>query len=264
MVLGIALTLPFVQTKIARYFVESINKDFGINIAIEEAAVSVFGGVKLKNVLILDHHKDTLVYANRIKTNVLDSSKLLDGDLIFGDITLDGMYFNMKTYKNEKYSNLDKFVAAFENDNPPSEGHFLLTATNAKITNGHYTLIDLNRVGSKDVDFTKLNATINDLKVYGPEVSTKIYKMSFQDHRGIFVENLSGKFSYTKKHIKLENLDLITKESNLKGGIVLNYDIDKGDFSHFVDKVEFDIKLEKASLASNDTRCFYDELGKNL
>ncbi len=263
MVLGIALTLPFVQTKIARHFVDSINKDFGINISIEEAAVSVFGGVKLKKVLIIDHHKDTLVYANRIKTNILDSSKLLDGDLIFGDIALDGLYFNMKTYKNEKYSNLDKFVAAFENDNPPSEGHFLLTAANAKITNGHYTLIDLNRVGSKDVDFTKLNASISNLKVYGPEVNTTIKKMSFQDHRGIFVESLSGKFSYTKKNIKLENLDLVTKESNLKGGIVLNYDVDKGDFTQFVDKVEFDIKLYKASLASNDIRCFYDELGKN-
>lgn len=263
MVLGIALTLPFVQTKIARYFVDSINKDFGINISIEEAAVSVFGGVKLKNVLIIDHHKDTLVYANRIKTNILDSSKLLDGDLIFGDIALDGMYFNMKTYKNEKYSNLDKFIAAFENDNPPSEGRFLLTAANAKITNGHYTLIDLNRVGSKDVDFTNLNASISDLKVYGPEVSTKIKKMSFQDHRGIFVENLNANFSYTKKAIKLENLDLVTKESNLKGEIALNYDMDKGDFAQFVDKVNFDIKLYKASLASNDIRHFYDELGKN-
>lgn len=261
--LGIALTLPSVQTRIAKYFVESINKDFGINISIDEAAVSVFGGVKLKNVLILDHHKDTLIYANRIKTNILDSSKLLDGDLIFGDITLDGMYFNMKTYKNEKYSNLDKFVASFKNDNPPSEGHFLLTATNAKITNGHYTLIDLNRVGSKDVDFTKLNASVSNLKVFGPEVNTTINKMSFQDHRGIFVENLSGKFSYTKKFIKLENLNLVTKESNLKGGIVLNYDIDKGDFSRFTDKVEFDIKLDKADLASNDIRYFYNELGKN-
>jgi len=264
LVLGIALSLPFVQTKIARYFVESINQDFGIHISIEEAAVSVFGGVKLKNVLIIDHHKDTLIYANRIKTNILDSSKSLDGDLIFGDITLDGMYFNMKTYKNEKYSNLDKFVDAFKNDKPPSKKHFLLTATNAKITNGHYTLIDLNRVGSKDVDFTKLNASVSNLKVYGPEVNTKINKMTFQDHRGIFVESLSGKFSYTKKNIKLENLDLVTKESNLKGDIALNYNIDKGDFSHFVDQVEFDIKLYKASLASNEIRYFYDELGKNL
>jgi hypothetical protein len=261
-VLGIALTVPYVQTRIAKYFVESINKDFGIHIAIDEAAVSVFGGVKLKNVIILDHHKDTLIYANRIKTNILDSSKLLDGDLIFGDVTLDGLYFNMKTYKNEKYSNLDKFVAAFKNDKPPSNKHFLLTATNAKITNGHYTLIDENR-GAKDVDFTKLNASVSNLKVYGPEVNTIINKMSFQDHRGIFVESLSGKFSYTKKHIKLENLNLVTKESKLKGKIALNYDIDKGDFSHFTDKVEFDIKLDKASLASNDIRCFYNELGKN-
>ena len=261
--LGIALTLPSVQTRIAKYFVESINKDFGIHIAIDEAAVSVFGGVKLKDVLILDHHKDTLIYANRIKTNILDSSKLLDGDLIFGDITLVGLYFNMKTYKNEKYSNLDKFIIAFQNDKPPSQKHFLLTATNAKITNGHYTLIDLNRVGSKDVDFTKLNASVSNLKVYGPEVNTIINKMSFQDHRGIFVESLSGKFSYNKKHIKLDNLHLITKNSKLNGAIALNYDADKGDFSHFTDRVEFDIKLDKTALASNDIRCFYNELGKN-
>jgi hypothetical protein len=88
--------------------------------------------------------------------------------------------------------------------------------------------------------------------------------MSFKDHRGIFVENLNTKFSYTKKHIKLENLDLVTKESNLKGKIALNYDIDKGDFSHFTDRVEFDIELDKANLGSNDIRCFYNELGKNL
>ena len=264
MALGIALTLPSVQTRIAKYFVASINKDFGINISIEEVAVSVFGGVKLKNVLIIDHHKDTLIYANRVKTNILDSSKLLDGDLIFGDLGLDGMYFNMKTYKNEKKSNLDKFIAAFENDKPPSQKHFLLTAKYAKITNGHYTLIDENRKNPKDVDFTKIKTSLTNFKLYGPEVSTLISKMSFQDHRGIFIENLSANFSYTKKHIKLDNLDLVTKESNLKGRIALNYDINKGDFSHFTDKVEFDIQLDKANLASNDIRCFYDELGKNL
>ena len=261
MVLGITLTLPFVQTKIAKYFVESINKDFGIHIAIDEVAVSVFGGVKLKQVLILDHHKDTLIYANRIKTNILDTKKLLDGDLIFGDIVLDRLYFNMKTYKKEKVSNLDKFVAAFDNDKPPSKKHFLLTASDVKIYNGHYSLIDENRENPKDVDFTKLNIAAEDLKIYGPTVFTTINKMSFKDHRGIFVDKLSGKFSYTTKQIKLENLNLETKESKLRGEIALNYKIE--DFSHFTDKVEFDIKLDKASLASNDIRCFYDELGKN-
>lgn len=253
--------MPFVQTKIANYFVESINKDFGINISIDEVGVSVFGGVKLKNVLILDHHKDTLIYANRIKTNIIDSSKLLDGDLIFGDLALEGFYFNMKTYKNEKFSNLDKFIKAFENDKPPSQRHFLLTASNLKIYNGRYVLVDQNKENPKDIDFTKLNIDADDFKIYGPAVNVQIKKMSFKDHRGIFVEKLSGKFSYTKRQIKIERLDLETNESKLRGDVALNYKIE--DFSDFVNKVQFDVKFDKATLASNDVRVFYNELGKN-
>jgi hypothetical protein len=255
------LTLPFVQTKIGHYFTNSLNEKYKININVEQVSLTVFGGVKLKKVLILDHHKDTLIYANRIKTNILDWNKLLNVDLIFGDIALDEAYFNMKTYKKEKQSNLDKFVAAFDTGAPPSKEPFLLTATKVKIVNGHYSLIDENRENPKDVDFTNINLSATALKIYGSEVNTTINKLSFQDHRGIFVEDLSTKFSYNDKHIKLENLDLLTRESKLKGSIVMNYEME--DFSHFTDKVEFDIKLEKASLASNDIRCFYNELGKN-
>nr|MBP6758827.1 translocation/assembly module TamB [Flavobacterium sp.] len=261
MVLGIALTLPFVQTQIGNYATNALNKKYKIHINVEQVSLTVFGGVKLKKVLIRDHHNDTLIYANRIKTNILDWEKLLNVNLIFGDIALDGVYFNMKTYKKEKGSNLDKFVAAFDSGKPPSKEHFLLTATKVKITNGHYSLIDENRVNPKDVDFTKINLAATALRIYGPEVSTTVNKLSFQDHRGIFVEDLSTKFSYTKKHIKLEHLDLLTKESNLKGSVVMNYEIE--DFAHFTDKVEFDIKLEKASLGSNDIRGFYKELGRN-
>ena len=211
--------------------------------------------------MIIDHHKDTLIYANRIKTNILDASKLLDGNLIFGDLDLEGLYFNMKTYKNEKYSNLDKFIKAFESDKPPSKGRFLLTASNLKIYNGRYVLLDQNKKIPKDIDFTKLNINADDFKIYGPSVNAQINKMSFKDHRGIFVKKLSGKFSYTKQAIKIASLDLETNESKLRGDVALNYKIE--DFSDFVNKVEFDIKFDKASLASNDIRIFYNELGKN-
>lgn len=261
MLLGIALALPFVQTKIGHYTTDVLNEKYKISINVEQVSLTVFGSVKLKEVIILDHHKDTLIYAKRIKTNILDFEKLLNVDLIFGDIEADKLYFNMKTYKGEKYSNLDKFVAAFDSGAPPSKEHFLMTASKVKITNGRYSLIDENREDPTDVDFTKINLAATALRIYGAEVSTTINALSFQDHRGIFVEDLSTKFSYNSKHIKLENLDLLTKESNLKGSVVMNYDIE--DFAHFTDKVEFDIKLEKANLGTNDIRGFYDELGKN-
>ncbi len=260
MALGIALSLPFVQTKIAQYFTQSINKDFGTNISIDEVSISIFGGVKLKKVLILDHHKDTLIYVNRIKTNLLDGKKLLDGDLIFGGIGLDGMLLNLKTYKKENETNIDVFINAFDTGKPTGK-HFLLTAINVKITNSHFILTDENRVIPKDVDFTKLNASISDFKLYGPAVNTIINKLSFLDHRGIFVVNLSSKFSYTKKRIQLENLDLLTKESKIKGTVYLNYKIE--DFQDFNNKVKFDAKINSSSIGSNDIRCFYKELGKN-
>ena len=80
----------------------TINEDFGTDISIDQVAISPFGGVKFKKVLIRDHHKDTLIYADRIKTTILDGKKLVDGDLIFSDLLLDGLLFNLKTYKKEK------------------------------------------------------------------------------------------------------------------------------------------------------------------
>ncbi|RTZ01370.1 translocation/assembly module TamB [Flavobacterium sp. RSP49] len=260
LVLGIALTLPFVQTKIAQYFTRSLNKDFGTNIAIDGVVISVFGGIKFKKVLILDHHKDTLIYSDRIATTILEGKKLLDGDLIFGDLRLSGLVFNLKTYKNEKESNLNKFIAAFETGRPSTK-KFLLTVKELKIYDSHFILTNLNREIPKDLDFTKLNASVTNFKIHGQDLTTMIDKMSFLDFRGLYVKNLNSKFSYSRKNLKLENLNLLTKESTLKGTVLLNYKIE--DFSNFTDKVLFDIKLDAASIASNDIRYFYKEIGKN-
>ena len=260
LVLAIALTMPVVQTKIAQYFTTSINKDFGTNIAIDGVAVSVFGGVKFKKVLILDHRKDTLIYSERIATTILESKKLLDGDFIFDNLDLHGLLLDLKTYKNEKESNLDKFIKAFENDKPSSK-KFLLKANKLQIYNGRFVLTDFNRENPKDLNFTKLNASVTDFLIFGPDVTTTINKMSFLDFRGLYVKNLKSKFTYSKKNIKLENLDLLTKESTLVGTVLLNYKIE--DFSNFTDKVLFDIQINSASIASNDIRYFYKEIGKN-
>ncbi len=261
MVLGILLSLPSVQTKVAQYFMNSINEDFNVNISIDKARVSIFGGVKFKNVIILDHHKDTLIFSKIINTNIIDGKKILDGDLIFGNIELDELLFNLKTYKNEKLTNIDVFINAFGTGKPSSGKHFLLKADKAKIVNGHFILTDENRVIPKDVDFTKLNIALSKFQIYGPNVNTNIDKMSFWDHRGIFVKNLSSKFSYTKKNIKLENLDILTKGSKLKGDLILSYKIE--DFKDFNNKVRFDLKLYPSIIASNDVRAFYKELARN-
>ena len=258
--LGIALSLPAVQTKIGKYLMNVINKDFGTNINIDKVKVSVFGGVKIQNVLILDHHKDTLIYSKILNTNILDINAVLEGDLIFKRIRLDGVLFDMKTYKNEKKTNMDVFIESFDSGKPSTGKHTLFIADKASISHAHFRLYDYNRANPKDVDFTRVNAELTNFKLYGPDVDILIDKLSFLDHRGLFVEDLSTVFSYTKKRIQLKNVELQTPNSKIKAELTLNYKIQ--DFANFNDKVKWDLKIHSATVGTDDVRCFYDGLAK--
>ncbi|PKP16660.1 MAG: DUF490 domain-containing protein, partial [Bacteroidetes bacterium HGW-Bacteroidetes-23] len=258
--LGILLSLPAVQTKIGQYLTNSINEDFGTDINVEQVTFNIFGGVKLKEVLIRDHHKDTLIFANRIKTNILDFNRLLDGDLLFGDVNVSSLFFNLKQYKGEKFTNLDKFIEAFD-DGSPSSGKFLMTAESMQLTESRFLMEDQNQKNAKVVDFLHINATLNDFKIKGSDVFTTIYKMNFKDFRGLQIQNVKTQFTYTKDNILLEKLEAKTKKSIINGNVALRYK--REDFSDFNNKVVFDAKIDSASVASNDIRYFYDELGKD-
>jgi hypothetical protein len=260
LVLGISLSLPVVQTEIGKYVTEMLRKEYKSDIHVDQVSVSIFGGVKLKKVLVKDYRKDTLFSAKSIKTNVLSFQKLYNGDLLFGEIRIDSLLFNLKTYKGEKDSNIEKFVALFDSG-PPSTKKFLMKSKNVYISNSTFLLTDENHSVPKDLDFKRLNIELSNFKIFGPDLTTNIMKMSFLDHRGLFVENLDGKFTYTLKHIKLEKFNILTKASFLKGNAVLNYD--RKDFADFVNKVQFDVQLDSTTIATNDIRYFYNELGKN-
>ncbi len=261
LLLGVALSLPSVQTKIAQYITEQLNSDYGTDINVEQVEISIFGGVHLKKVLILDEKKDTLIFSTRIKSTISDVNKLLDGDLLFKSIQADNLKLRIATYKGEKDSNLDKFVAAFDDGKPSSGKKFLMTSKKITLVNSRFIVIDYNSKKPLNVDFTQLNAEVSDFKILGPNVTTSIDKMAFKDHRGLTVKNLQSKFTYTKTSIGLDKLILNTEESVFQGNVILSYK--RKDFSDFNNKVLFSIDTERASLATNDIRYFYDGIGKN-
>ncbi len=260
LLLGIALSLPFVQTKIAHYATDEINKEFGTNIQIDKIAISIFGGVKLKGIVILDHHSDTLVSADRIQTNIISFRAATNSDLRFGTLKAERLNFHMKTYKGEKTSNLDHFVKVFDNGKPGT-GKFRLRAGDLVVTNGRFRLTNDNAVTHRILDFQKLNGELEDFFIKGSDITANIQKLSLLDHRGLFVKNLKGGFTYTKASMKLDKLELVTSESALKGAVTLTYG--KDDMKDFVNRVKFDFNVDRATVSSNELNLFYNEFGKN-
>jgi hypothetical protein len=263
LLVAILLALPVVQTRLGKYATDQLKKDFGVSITIEKVAINPFGGVKLKGVLALDHHNDTLFHFNRIHTSILSYKKLYEkGHPYLGDLQADELNLKIIQYKGEKDTNLDKFVAAFD-DNPPkpSTGKFRLKINSISLQNSRFRYIDENLKTPKVLDFSNLNGQLDDFYVKGANVFAYVYKMSFKDHRGLIMRNLTSDFTYTKKNILLNELILETENSSFKGKTELRYD--RKDFKDFNNKVIFDLDIKEGKISSNDLNFFYPEFGKN-
>ena len=261
LLLGILLSIPCVQTSLGKYATNSINKSYGTNITIGKVAITPFGSVKLGDVLVLDHHQDTLFYIKKLNTSILSFKKIYHpGHPYLKDVVLHGLDVRIVNYKNEDYTNLDKFIDAFD-DGTPSSGKFRMKANKMTVFNSRFQYIDYNLQTPKMLDFTQLNGKIEDFFIKGANVTTFIDKLSFKDHRGLFVENITADFLYTKKNILLKQLEMKTPLSEMKGRVELKYN--RKDFSDFNNKVIFDVQFDKASIASNDLNYFYNEFGKN-
>lgn len=255
------MALPVVQTKLGEYATDWLKDEYKVDITVEKVAINPFGGVKLKGVLVRDHHKDTLVHFNRINTSIISYKKLYEkGHPYFGDLQADGLNLKIKQYKGEKDTNLDRFVAAFD-DGKKSSGKFRLKINSIALQNSRFRYIDENLKTPRLLDFTNLNGQLDDFFVKGANVYAYVYKMSFKDHRGLVMKNLTSDFTYTKKNILLNELELETENSSFKGKTELRYD--RKDFKDFNNKVVFDLDIKEGKISSNDLNYFYPEFGKN-
>ncbi|MEH6513181.1 MAG: hypothetical protein V7734_08785, partial [Maribacter arcticus] len=123
-VLGtLIFSLPVVQTLLAQYATKTINKQYGTHININRLKISLISwDTALEDVFIEDYKKDTLFYINELKTSILSIGNLAQGNLEFGDISVDELNFKLKTYFGEENTNLEVFVDKLDDGKPRAPG----------------------------------------------------------------------------------------------------------------------------------------------
>lgn len=260
LILAMTLALPIVQTKIAQQVVKTLNEKFGTEIFVERVDISVFGTVSLKNVSVQDNHDYKFIEIGSFKTSILDFNELLEGRLFFGKVKADQLLFHIKTYQGEENSNLNLFINAFD-DGSEGDGSFRLSFKELAVKDSHFMVSNENSAVPISVDFTELNGVLERFLVKGPDIFSLIKTVQFHDHRGLDVEDMQGDFSLTKTNIDVKDMVLKTKNSNLEGQLRFTFSGD--DMQDFLNKVDWDLRLSKASIGTNDINCFYPEFGKN-
>lgn len=261
-ILVLILSIPFVQTGLGNYATKRLNKDFGTNINIDKVGLQFNGDVELKNIYVEDYKKDTLISITELNTSILNFRNLYNGKLVFGDIDIIDLIFNIRTYKGSKDTNLDVFVAKFDDDNPrPEKSSFLLSSSDVSIYNGIFNLSDENRETTKLLQFKDLNINATNFLINGSDVSARINTLAFKDSRGLVMKNMMTNFKYTLQDMTFANLDIKTPNSVLKGDLKFLYN--REDLQFFTDKVLVEASFKDSNVQLDELNTFYNEFGKN-
>lgn len=261
-ILVLILSIPAVQTLVGNFATKKINESYGTNINIDKVGLQFNGDVELKHIFIEDYKKDTLINIAELNTSILNFRNLFNGKLAFGDIDIYGLMFNIKTYKGASDTNLDVFVAKFDDNNPRKEkSGFLLSSSDVSIYDGVFKLYDENKENAKMLHFEGLNINATNFLINGSDVSARINTLALTDSRGVTIKNMVTNFSYTLTDMTFANLEIETVHSVLKGDLKFSYN--REDFKYFEDRVKISATFKDSNILLNELNTFYNEFGVN-
>ena len=258
--LSVLFSFSGVQTALARILTDRINAKFGTSIAIEKVDLSSLRNVKLRSVLIRDHHQDTLFYVGSLETAVYNYRNILKSELDFGDILLDDGKFLLKTYAGEEPSNLSVFVEKFRSGEEEKENVFKMYSSSITARNVDFTLVNENKKSDPIVYYHDIYGIFDDFQIEGSRVSANIHGVQTTEDHGVAITDFQTRFQYTDTLMEFKETALHTENSSLYADIVFDYE--EGDLSDFTNKVWIRADFKKSDIVLSDLQKLYGEFGR--
>lgn len=251
-------------TKVTKTLATTLNAD----IQIGKVDYKLFSSIVLRDVLIKDHHKDTLIAAKSISASVLKFG-IGENLLRFHTVVIDDAYINFVT-DSSGVMNLTALL-----DNIPegdttkkSDKPFTLDFRNVSILGSTFKLSNMDAepkefgVNFQDMELNQLNLDVKNLNIAGDTIMMTINDINFTEKSGLRVERLRANFSLSKHHMHFNKLRITTDDSQVQmPNLTLAYDgYDK--LSQFTEKVKLNAEISKSKLTTRTLSYFASELAK--
>jgi hypothetical protein len=258
--LSILFSFSAVQTALARLVTDRINEQYGTDIHIERVDLSSIRKIKLRSVLILDHHKDTLISVGRLETSILNYRNLFRTNLEFGPIELGEGVFTMKTYQGDSTNNFTLFVNKFKKDDKVSSRPFRMFSESIHVEGLDFNLYNENKKEEPIVFYHNIHGYFDNFNINGSEFRANIHDLRTVEDHNIDVRTFSTQFLYSDTRMEFVDTWLRTEGSEINADIFFNYDED--DLSDFTNKVQIDADFKKADIVLSDLKKFYGQFGR--
>lgn len=263
---SIAIQIPAVQTKVAKFALEKLNQSLNTRMFVDSVDIDFFGRIYLNDISIKDDHDLDFITSKQLQTTLSIWSIIANSQHInLKTVKLVNPDVKVITYKGDSVSNFIKFVNGFSSDKPKDPNRTFKLDGDFYLKNGKVSIVNQNS-GNVWLKAQNLQLHVEDFRLVDDDIKAKLANFCFFAERNgekYNVKNFTGLFHYSKKEIRIDNLNLRTDDSVLNGNLVLAYD-QPSDMSDFNNKVTWDVFFDRGSIINfKEIRYFTPLFDKN-
>ena len=255
----------YVQTAICKKVGSYLSKKTETTITIGEVDFRPFDTFVLKDLLVLDHQKDTMLFTHDFyfEINEYDFKRL---DFDFDLVELNDAFINIKTYKNEEKSNLSRFIYKLtRRDSLKKTKRPEITIKEIEFENLRCKIwnenlpVNRNRIDFNHLELSSINMDATDFSFTKNSVKANTELLSFKEKSGLELLGMSGEFEMNNKELLVKHLEIETDETDINGDVRLSYE-SFHSFNNFFEEITLDTYFEETKISSNDVAYFVNTL----
>lgn len=260
--LFLLIQLKSVQTYAGHKAAAYLSERLHTKVEIGSVDIEFIKTLVLTDVYIEDLHKDTLLYAGKLKMDIgefdTDQHRLFIKNIVLLNTTA-----ALIKYREDDDLNLQFILDAFDSGDTVktkrtpwdvSFGEVTCVNTSFAYRNEHDTIITTG-INYADIGTSNINGRFTDIKIDHDTIRGTVEYLSALEKSGFVLKSLSSYVKISPVEMKLDELKVKTAESDIATDLSFKYKRYR-DFRDFVDKVKLEAEFNHSLLEMNDLAFF--------
>ncbi len=217
------LSLPSVQNRIVNRIAKNLSEKVGGDFQIESLELKFDGQLGLRGIQVKDHRENPLLEIDQIETSITEINKLINGELDFRQLELNGLNLEVNKYQTDSINSLEILFNDIKSKQQ-TQREFQLKTQSIFLNNAYFSYRDLAEP-SNNYAIDSLQMLLHDVDIQSDDMFATL--TNIQWHSNQYSDNhknsISGVLAYTNgKDIAINNLLVDYEQSKISGDISIN------------------------------------------
>ncbi|MBE0647272.1 MAG: translocation/assembly module TamB [Bacteroidales bacterium] len=260
-----------VQSFAAQLAADYLSTELGTTIRIGGIDLSIRNGVVIENILVKDNCDTTLFAARELGIKPIWLS-LTGRNISVQKILISQGEFQLIKHQGDSLLNLVLLINHFASkdtvakvpDTIPS-APFKISCNNLELEGIRFHYQDNSKSGAPDgmdytnIDVRDINLDVSHIRIEGDSMNARINRLSARERSGINLHEFEGDVKVCDRYIEVDNLKLITDNSNLSLDFAFRYNGFIA-FTDFLKRVTIEAEIQPSEFDMTDIGFFAPEV----